>query len=259
MSGTAAEAAENAASPSAAIAAPGLIVTIGAFAIYEPDFEGAKRYETVARPVFNVRRPGQRVWLDVPDDGIDFEFVETSNFRAGPVGALRYTRDTNTIDRGYRRVGKVDLSAELGAFAEYWPSDWLRTRVEVRGGVVGAEGVVADFGADFVQRPNDRLVLTLGPRLSIADVTYMNEYYGVTAAQSVTSGIAAFKADAGLRSFGAIASTQYKITDDLTSMAFAEYRRLAGDAGDSTLIEQRGSTDQFKIGVGLKYQFHVDW
>jgi MipA family protein len=241
------------------------IVTLGGYGIYQPTFEGSRDYELTFRPVVGLRTPGSRVWLDVPDDGLDYEFIETSNFRAGAVGNFRFSRDTDTLakpaagQRGFRRVGKVDISVEAGGFAEYWPADFIRTRLEVRGAVVGAAGVVADLGADFVARPTNRLTLTAGPRVSFADQDFMDVYYGVTAAQSAATGIAQFKANAGLRSFGAITSAQYKWTDDLTSIAFLQYNRLAGSAGESSLIDDRGTVDQFQVGLGLKYAFRVDW
>ena len=38
--------------------------------------------------------------------------------------------------RGYKRVGdsksSIELSLEGGLFAEVWPKDWLRTRIEAR-------------------------------------------------------------------------------------------------------------------------------
>ncbi len=255
--GSTAVAAGDAAPPAGT--APGLIVTVGGYALYEPDFEGASEYVFGFRPVFNIRREGARVWLDIPDDGLDYELFETSNFRAGIVGNFRYSRDINTLDRGFKKVGSVELSLEAGAFAEYWPADWLRTRVEVRAAVIGARGVVADFGADLVSRPNDRLIVTVGPRMSLADQDFMNEYYGVTPQQSANTGIARYNANAGFRSVGVTTSSQYKLTENLTGIAFAEYIRLVGAAGDSTLIDARGSADQFHFGLGMKYSFHVDW
>ena len=101
--------------------------------------------------------------------------------------------------------------------------------------------------------------MTAGPRVSIADQDFFDNYYGVTSAQAATAGLTAFKASAGLRSYGAGTSARYQWTDDLTSLAYFEYTRLSGSAGESPLIDTRGSPNQYTLGLGLKYQFHVDW
>jgi MipA family protein len=238
----------------------GFIVTLGGYGLLQPKFEGAKRDELAFRPIFGIRAPTDRVWLDLPNDGLEYEFIETDNFRAGAVGNIRYQRDTTTLGpRGFKKFGKVDLSVEAGGFAEYWPSQMLRTRVEVRDAVIGADGVIADLSADAVVKPSARWILTAGPRISFADKNFMQSYYGVTPSEAATTGIAAYKASAGLRSYGAGTSARYQITDDMTALAFVEYQRLAGVAGESTLIDNRGSTDQVTVGLGLKYSFRVDW
>ena len=238
---------------------PGTIVTLGGYGIMTPKFEGAKHQELAFKPAFGFRKPGARVWLDLPNDGLEYEFVETDNFRAGAVGNIRFQRDTNSLVRGFKRIRNVDLSVEAGGFAEFWPSDWLRTRVEVRDGVIGANGIVADLSADFVWKPTARWTATAGPRVSFADQTFMDEYYSIDAAQSATSGLAQYKADAGLRSYGAGVSARYKWSDAWTTMGFVEYTRLAKNAADSPLIDDRGSPDMFTVGIGAKYSFHVDW
>ena len=241
-------------------APPGTIVTIGGYGVLQPKFEGSKGQEFAFKPIINWRKPGDRVWLDLPNDGLDFEFIETDNFRAGAVGNIRFQRDTNLLrPRGFKRVGSTDLSIEAGGFAEYWPSPSLRTRAEVRNSFFGADGVVADFSADVVLHPADRWTVTGGPRLSLADQAFMDGYYGVTANQAATSGLAQFKASAGLRSYGAGTSARYQWTDDVTTLAYIEYQRISGSAGESPLIDNRGSTDQFTFGLGLKYSFRVDW
>ena len=256
---TLALAATSAAAQDVPAAPAGTIVTIGGYGVLQPKFEGSKGREFAFKPILNWRKPGDRVWLDLPNDGLEFEFVETDDFRAGAVGNIRFQRDTNRIrPRGFKRVGTTDLSIEAGGFAEYWPSTSLRTRAEIRNSFFGADGIVADFSADVVLHPADRWTVTGGPRLSLADQAFMDGYYGVTANQAATAGLTQYKADAGLRSYGAGTSARYQWSDDVTTLAYIEYQRIAGSAGESPLIDNRGSTDQFTFGLGLKYSFRVD-
>ncbi|MEQ1694199.1 MAG: MipA/OmpV family protein [Hyphomicrobiaceae bacterium] len=238
----------------------GTIITIGGYGVISPEFEGSKSYEASFRPSFGWHKAGDRVWLDLPNDGLDFSLFQGDNYRLGVVGNLRFQRDTNDVrPRGFKEVGSVDVSIEAGAFAEYWPSQSLRTRAEVRSALFGADGLIADLSADVVLHPIERWTLTAGPRLSIADESFMDSYYSINAAQAVTSGLAQYKADAGVRSFGAGVSARYELTSNITTIGYIEYQHLTGSAGDSPLITDRGSPDQVTVGLGLKYSFGAPW
>lgn len=238
----------------------GTIITIGGYGIISPEFEGSKNYEASFRPSFSWHKAGDRVWLDLPNDGLDIALFEGPNYRAGVVGNLRFQRDTNDVrPRGFKEVGSVDVSIEAGAFAEYWPSQSLRTRAEVRSALFGADGLIADLSADVVLHPVQRWTLTAGPRLSIADESFMDSYYSINASQSVTSGLAQYKADAGIRSYGVGASARYELTSNITTIGYVEYQKITGSAADSPLISDRGSSDQVTVGLGLKYSFGAPW
>ena len=87
----------------------------------------------------------------------------------------------------------------------------------------------------------------------------MEDYYGVNATQAATAGLPFYKADGGLRSYGAGAFAKYKINQAWTTQSFFEYEHLTGAAGDSPLITARGSREQYMVGVGLSYTFKAPW
>jgi outer membrane scaffolding protein for murein synthesis (MipA/OmpV family) len=244
------------------VAAPnesGWIVTVGAFGDLEPRFEGARRHSLGYHPIIDYRAIGAREWLSLPNDGFDFALIETANFRAGPVVNGRWERDVNSLVRGFRHVADINLSAEAGVFAEWWPADYLRNRVEVRDAVIGARGIVADLSADWVWQPDRQWTWTAGPRLSIADSAFMRSYYSVDDQQSITSGLPPYSAPPGVRSVGAGSMLKYKWSESVSSMAFVEYQRLAPSAAESPLIDDRGSPNQLTVGMGLSYSFRVGW
>jgi MipA family protein len=240
------------------------IVTLGGYATVEPKSEGSKTYHLTPRAIFNVRRSDEREWLQLPNDSFEYELIETDNFRAGPVVNGRWGNVGPATERGTRRVGWGDsalaVSLEAGAFAEYWPTEWLRTRVEVRAAAVGGSGVVAEVSSDLVWRPDKSLTLNAGPRLSAADGAFMTTYYGVNAQQAAAARTATFTADAGLRSYGFGGGFKYKFTPRLAGLGFVEYQRLAGSAGHSPVVQSSvGTANQLTVGLGLSYDFHLDW
>jgi outer membrane protein len=241
----------------AAAAKSGTIVTLGGFGAFAPRFEGARRSEWGFIPLFDIRDASSKEWLNFPRDGIDLALVETSTLRAGLVGNFRWNRDTSSLVRGFRRVGNIDLSLEGGVFAELWPAQWLRTRVELREAVMGARGFIADLSADLVTHPLPALTWTAGPRLSLADRSFMAAYYGIDATQAARSGLPEYNAGAGLRSYGAGTMLRFKASETVSTFAFVEYQRMADGAFDSPLITRRGSPNQTTIGVGSSISFSI--
>ena len=235
----------------------GWIVTLGGYGDLEPKFEGARHRTFWFHPIIDYRTVGSREWLSLPNDGFDFPLIVTDSFRAGPVFNGRWERDVNSLVRGFRHVGAIDLSAEAGVFAEWWPADFLRTRVEARDAVFGAHGIVADFSADAVWRPEDQWTVTAGPRLSVADRAFMRSYYSIDEEQSITSGLPTYSAPQGVRSYGAGSMVKYKWSESLATMMFVEYQRLGNAAAESPLIDDRGSPNQLTAGVGLSLSFVV--
>jgi len=235
----------------------GWVVTLGGYGDLEPKFEGARHQGLWFHPIIDYRDVGSREWLSLPNDGFDFPLIVTEGFRAGPVVNGRWERDVSSLVRGFRRVRSIDLSAEAGVFAEWWPVEYLRTRVEVRDAVFGARGIVADLSTDGVWRPGDRWTLSAGPRLSLADAAFMQSYYSVDTAQSIRSGLPVYSAPAGIRSFGAGSLAKYKWSESISTMAFVEYQRLWTAAAESPLIDDRGSPNQLTVGVGMSFTFVV--
>ena len=245
-----------------AVKTDGLVVTLGGWGLVQPKFEGSSRYELAPKPIFDIRGVNDKDWLSLPKDGFGLDLFETSNFHTGLVGNWRWAFDVNN-QRGFRRIGKVTVSVEGGGFAEYWPVEWLRTRVEVRRAFLGADGTIADVSSDLVWRPDRVWTFTAGPRLSFADKEFMNAYYGVNAQQSAASGLKQFDASAGLRAYGAGTFAKYKWSEQLATMAYVEYERLSGETSESPLltstpaVAHHGSPDQFVFGIGLSYSFTV--
>ncbi len=58
-----------------------------------------------------------------------------------------------------------------------------------------------------------------------------------------------------MKSFTFSLASGYDITENWVIGATVIYSRLTGDAGDSPIVESRGSKDQVTAGLGLSYQF----
>jgi outer membrane scaffolding protein for murein synthesis (MipA/OmpV family) len=232
------------------------IVTLRASVSAAPKFEGSDRFGLFAFPGLGLRRGGEPVQFSAPDDGADFALYRQNGLSIGAVARFRpgrYLRD----DPRLFGLHDVRWSVEPGVFVEYWATPAIRARAELRHGLRGREGFVADFGLDWVSRLG-AFTTAVGPRLRLADAPYQRDYYGVTAAESALNGrFAAYRPSGGVNSVGAAASLGYQWTDAWGSTVFAGYRRLLGDAADSPIVRSIGSPNQFEVGASLSYSFKM--
>jgi outer membrane protein len=231
-------------------------ITLGAEARVLPSFEGSDRYEVMPFPVIDIRQAGTPEHFKSPRDGFGVGLYEYGPFRFGVAGKIALPRN-DSDDDDLRGLGDVDWAFEIGAFAEYWPVNWLRTRAELRQGIGGHHGLVADIMADVVVPVTPQLTLSAGPRLTLATASAMSPYFDITPAQSLASGLPVYDAGGGIRSYGVGAQARYQWTPRWESHVFVEYERLADDVADSPLVRLRGSPDQVQAGIGVSYTFDV--
>lgn len=231
-------------------------VTVGVEARVMPKFEGADSAMLRPLPILRVRRADEPDQFRASRDGLSVALLDAGKFKLGPVASFRFGRKESD-DNALRGLGDVKWAFEAGAFAEYWPADWLRTRLEVRQGFGGHHGVVGDLTADLVFPVTKQLTLSGGPRLSAATASALSPYFSINAAQSALSGLPVYDARGGLRSYGLGAQATYAWSRQWASALFFEYERLSGDAGNSPLVTQRGARNQIQVGVDLTYSFNV--
>jgi MipA family protein len=231
-------------------------VTLGVEGRLEPDFQGADNNLVRPYPLFDVRRAGTPERFHAPRDGAGIGLYEVGTFQAGPVGALRSPRKERD-DVALIGLGNVDWAVEVGGFVEYWPAPWLRLRGELRQGIGGHHGVVADLFVDGVFAVTPQLTLSAGPRASFASTPATSPYFSINAAQSFATGLPTFDAKGGLHSFGLGGQARYHWTPAWATHVFIEYERLQGDAALSPLVVQRGDANQVTYGLGATYSFDI--
>jgi outer membrane protein len=219
----------------------------------QPTYDGSNDFEVGPTGSISFYKHGGQHGFGAPDDGATLSLFGDERFAVGVVGKLRSGRDSKDDLRG---MDKIDWAGEAGVFANLWVADWLRTRIEVRKGFGGHDGVLVDIGADAVAR-DGRWTGSVGPRFSWADDEFTQTYFGVTPAEAVRSPLiaAAYDAKGGPRSVGVQAGANYQWTPHWGLTFDASYRRLLGDAADSPLVRQLGSEDQFRASAGVSYAF----
>jgi outer membrane protein len=227
---------------------------VGATGFVAPRYEGSKSYLLQGLPLISLGKAGDLVRFTSRNDDPSFSLYESGPMRLGAVGKLIMPRDRD--DSGdLKGLSPVKFGVEVGGFAELYPTDWVRLRAEVRQGIRSHTGVVADISADAFKDVTPTVRVSAGPRLTFASEDYVEAYYGVDAKESAKTGLKPFKPEGGLHSVGFGGEVTWKTTDKIDTGVFAEYKRLVGSAGDSSLVNQRGSANQYLVGVSASYKF----
>ncbi|MDI6027712.1 MipA/OmpV family protein [Corticibacterium sp. UT-5YL-CI-8] len=224
---------------------------LGATGMIAPGFEGSKKYKFTAIPVFSLGKSGNDTRFSSRNDSISFALIDDGNIRVGLAGQFLWKEEFDGIDG----LDPVRWGGEVGGFFEFYPLDWMRARAELRHGIRAHNGFVADFSADAFKDVTPDIRISAGPRVSLASADFFDTYFGITAEESQRSGVSEYNPGGGIRSAGVGGAISWKATDNITASLFGEYSRLMGPAADSTIVQERGSRDQFTIGLSTSYRF----
>ncbi len=227
---------------------------VGAAGFVGPRFEGADSNLFRVSPIVSLGKAGNVVRFTSRNDNPSFSLYDTGNVRAGAVGKVVMPRDSGDSD-DLRGLRSIRMGAELGGFAEIYPTDWMRFRAEVRHGIRSHSGLVADLAVDAFTDITPDIRVSAGPRATFASNDYMDAYYKVSAARSARYGLGEYNPGGGIHSAGLAAEINWQATDRIEAGAFAEYKRLMGPAADSSLVRERGDRNQFLVGISATYRF----
>ena len=243
-------------SPPSPPAPPQWTIELGAEMRALPRYQGSDRYGFFPFPLFDVRDAGTPPRFHGPLDGFGYALLDTATVKAGPVIQVELGRRVKH-NPALAGLGDIGAAAEVGGFVDYWPTRWLRARVEVRQGFGGHAGVVSDQMLDVIVPVTPQWTLSGGPRLTEATREANFPYFGIDAGQSAASGLPVYDPGGGLRSYGLGTQARYQWTPQWESHAFVEYSRLTDSIANSPVVAARGSPDQAMFGVGATYSFNI--
>ncbi len=229
----------------------------GGIVAVKPKYEGSDEYEVIGAPI--VAPSGTTGYGDggfVQFKGIDdvrFRLLNLYGFEAGPVVGYRFGRDEDVADM-LDGLGDVDGGVLLGGFTAYRVGPFAAFASyahQVGGDDTGGQ---LKFGGESRFRLSPALAVTATVGATWVDEDYMDSYFGITAAQSARSGLAAYDADAGVKDVYLGLAGDVALDERWTLKLTGKYSRLIGDAAASPIVE---SEDQFFGGLGLTYKFSI--
>lgn len=233
-------------------------IKVGGIGIVKPTYEGADSYEVVgapfAFPVFSSTDTG-RFSFNGADD-VRLRLYNQSGFEIGVLGGYTFGRDEGDglLLRG---LGDVDGGFIVGGYVGYRVSSLLFDVSYHR--IVSGDNTGGYFrlGASNKYRVSDRFTTKIRVGATYADGDYMDDYFGITTAQSAASvaNLNAYNTSDGFKDVHVRFSGTLDLTDRWALIGGVGYKRLVGDAADSPIVE---SEDQFTATLGMTYRFSID-
>lgn len=232
-------------------------VSLGAGAMYHPDYEGSDDYEVEGTPLLMVN---YRDIIILRGGGLMIDAVQLTgselaeNLSFGPMVKydLGRERDDNTV---LWNLTEIEKGMGAGVFAEYELGAVKFALTAVRDIDSRHEGTLAELKIGYQRALGSRLHGEIGIAASWADDEYTQSYFGISAQDAQASGVPEYTAKGGVKDAGVNASLHYLINEHWRITGMLAYRRLLGDAADSPLVEDEGSQNQAMGAVIVGYSF----
>mgnify|MGYP002776466746 CR=1 FL=1 len=222
----------------------------------QPTYPGSSETRTGALPTFGARKgrwqlgavPGAGVPL-----GVGYTLMQDGPWRMGVGVGTDLGRSRNGSESSkFSNLGAIEQTA-LGSLSGSYTQGALAASANIITDIGGhQQGTRALLDLSFRTRPMERLVLSAGPGMTWTDGRYAQTYYGVSAAQSASSGYATYKARAGLNAWRLGASADYQLTHEWSLSAKLGVTQLQGDAANSPSIDKKTQTS---YGLFANYRF----
>ena len=245
-------------------------LTIGLGGAYIPSYEGSDDY--ILTPIglafgkvagFGFATRGTALYVDLipdkPDAPVAFDF--------GPLANVRMDRANRIKDPRVRALGELDTAIELGAWAGLRKNgvlhkyDSIGVRVAWQKDVTDThDSSVVTPAIEYSSPLSTRTLASFSLQAEHVGNGYARTYFSVTPAGALASGLPAYSADGGWKSWRATLLLGQALTGDLRNPKLSMfggvgYSRLLGDFARSPIVRVAGDRDQYFATLGLAYTF----
>lgn len=229
--------------------ASGWSVTLGGGVAVVPRYPGASSRHVRFAPLFSIVYD-RRVFLGPM--GVGAVVLHWKGFRAGPLLGLQGGRHQSD-DPHLTGLGNIATSVSGGAFADY-RLGFVAFSAIVRQAISHRENGLSGLFQINLHRAflRGRGLFVAGPDAEFGNSDYVRTWFGISPAQSLSSGLPAYATHAGIVSVGLHAGVTYRASRHWFWRAFVGVRKLTGVAGTSPIVEQR---TQVLAGAGIAYHF----
>jgi outer membrane protein len=222
-------------------------------------YSGAKKTVIGVLPGMRYQFEGSERFFEWYGPLADLNVLESKSWQFGPALNLRFGR-SNVDDPVVSQLPDVDMTIEGGLALSYTYTDPGPVPWRLRVGGVALVDLGNKFGGfddtayASLWVPLSRSVIAgFGVGTSWASASYHQTYYGVTPAGAAASGLPVYTPGSGIRQWYAWPALLVPLSPQWIVGAAAFYQRLTGDAAASPIVTQRGTPNQWTVGLGVGY------
>lgn len=220
-----------------------------------PDYEGGDDYEAVPIPVVRAQK-GNR-FAELIGLHAKSNILDSPRWRLGPSFNFRqgYSDvDNNRVDSLTNRGNSFELGVIGGYLFPLQGDSSIALSLEVLADISsGHDGALVTPSVKYLRPLNPRWLLGLGASTTWADGNYMSHFFSVSRRDSNDTGLKEYEADRDFKDAELHASISWDWKEKWDVHAFAQFKRMLGDAEDSPVVDDEGDENQFFGGIALTY------
>lgn len=216
-----------------------------------PRYQGADESRTTGIPGFEYRWTNG--WFVGGADGVlGFQLNATPELQLGL--AIGGDEGRKASDSRYLAgMGDVDERATLNLYAKAAVNDQLRLSTGLQLGVGSSgKGGLLNLGASYGVSVAPATSMSFNVGATVANADYMQDYFGVSAAQSSASGYKRYTPSSGLRDVTVGLSLQHQMSREWMLITSVNSTTLSSAAKDSPLVRKATSQSAF---AAVAYSF----
>lgn len=215
---------------------------------FVPRYAGSNALRAETFPLFDIRYK-DLIFISAIE-GLGINLLQSKDYRIGLAVNYDFGRspDDAPVLQG---TASIHPSTEAKAFADYviFP---VVLRTDVRHSISGYSGYVIDGAAYVPLTASDRFVMFAGVSATWGTRAYMQDYFSITPAQSITSGLPSYQSGGGLRSAGLGINATWNITEHWLIDGTFGAQRFGSHAAQSPLAQTKIETSS-TISAGYTF------
>lgn len=225
---------------------------------YAPEYEGADKQEIV--PLVIGRANDGNRYLAFEGPTLRANVIDSNELEFGPVVNITNKRGRDIQSHAVARLGAINDAVEVGVFAAIsrpvFGKDRIRLAVQgVQDVSEVHKGWLSTASAGYVWAVSPKISLAGNVTATYASAEYARNYFSVTSAGAIASGLPMFNAKSGIKDVGGSLSARYSIDKRWSLFGIGAYKRLVGSSAESPIIKDAGNPNQFVGGFGVGLSF----
>ena len=172
-------------------------------------------------------------WFAGVGNGVGYAYSPRAGTQLGARLTLDFGRQESRSS-ALRGMGDINPHPEIGVFWNQSLFEGFFLTSSVRLGA-GGSGALGDVGLGWAYAVTSQTRLRVVASATLANSSYMQDFFGVTAQQAAASGYAEYHPSAGVRDVRGVVGVTHAFTPALALSASLGFSELRGDARTSPL------------------------